>query len=283
MKLSRNVLVGSLAATGMVLGLVAPSLTAQAATTSGVVKDGTVSPTTDLVKGEDAGQLGKGNLAIAYDGKDATNENDVTGHATAKSNAQVQVVSGILLLDAVPDFNFGAAAQDSTKGLVDNTKTNYEKDAIDGNGGSVQVIESRSKTPGFTLTAGLGNFKVASGDGAGDGTALADAGKGADFTLHLAASPIFLNGEALKNGNVAINTTAADIKSTGAASDAGTVMSFVGGQYETGTYSAKFDTSDLAKLTVGKTGADGTTPSVQSLHSTVTWDLNAAPVAAPTV
>lgn len=35
MKLSKNVLVGSLATAGMVLGAVAPALTAQAATTTG--------------------------------------------------------------------------------------------------------------------------------------------------------------------------------------------------------------------------------------------------------
>jgi len=280
MKLSRNVLVGSLATAGMVLGAVAPALTAQAATTSGTVgTDGSITPTTDLEKGVDAGQLGKGNLAIAYDnGKEG--DDAVTGHATAKSNAQVQVVSGILLLDQVPDFNFGAAAENSTKGLVDNTKTasNYESDATDGNGGTLQVIESRSATPGFTLTASVGNFMTPVDATTGKGAALTTGNKGADFTLHLAASPLTVDGKAFSDGNVQKTTTAANILSDGTSS--APVMNFVGGTYETGTYAAKFDTSDLAQLTVGNTGADKTTPSVQSLHSTITWDLNAAAVKA---
>lgn len=46
MKLSRNVLVGSLATVGMVLGSLAPAVVAQAATTSGVVgSDGNVTGT----------------------------------------------------------------------------------------------------------------------------------------------------------------------------------------------------------------------------------------------
>lgn len=66
MKLSRNVLVGSLATVGMVLGAVAPAVTAQAATTTGKVDDdGNVTGVADLKDPQPADE--NGGLAIAYD------------------------------------------------------------------------------------------------------------------------------------------------------------------------------------------------------------------------
>lgn len=268
MKLSRNVLVGSLATVGMVLGAVAPAVTAQAAKTSGVVNsDGTVSKTTDASGMEDAGQLGKGNLAIAYSDK------TTGGSAEAYSNAAVQVVSGVLVLDKVPDFNFGAAASGSVKGLQDNSKVNNDASAVDGNDeGTLQVIESREKTPGFTLTAALGQFKDA------NGTAVTGTGDKPDFILNLAAAPLQLNGEDLKNGNIDITTQAAEMKATdNAATGAQPIMTMEDGKYEAGTYSTQFNNADMAKLTVASGIGDGSNPSVKALHSTITWNLTANP------
>lgn len=219
---------------------------------------------------EDAGQLGKGNLAIAYDG------DGNGGSAEAYSNAAVQVVSGVLVLDKVPDFNFGAAASGSVKGLEDNSKVNNAEDAIDGNDeGTLQVIESREKTPGFTLTASLGGFASKDTDGKDVAVDTTD-----PFILHLAAAPLQLNGEDLKNGNIDVTTQKADIE-TGA-SEASQVMNMAADTYKSGTYSTQFNNSDLAKLTVPKGIGDGNTPSVKALHSTITWNLTAKPAATET-
>lgn len=271
MKLSRNVLVGSLATVGMVLGAVAPAVTAQAAKTSGVVDaDGNVtkSTTTDASGMEEAGQLGKGNLAIAYD-KDGTGTE--TGTAEAYSNAAVQVINGVLVLDKVPDFNFGAAAQKTTKALQDNTKHEGNYEATDGNDeGVLQVTESRSKAPGFTLQAKLADFVNA------DGSKITKGGLGGDFELNLEAAPLTLNDEAYTNGNIPYTTLAQNLKAGG---DAATVMSQAG---KVGTFAAKFNTADLASLYVGDMGkTDADSPSVQSVHSTVTWTLNAKATATP--
>lgn len=142
MKLSRNVLVGSLATVGMVLGAVAPAVTAQAATTTGKFNNGTL----EQVKSTDVGSLADADhkvqdpeaLAIAYDKGDGA----TYGSATAESNANVTVVSGILTLDAVPDFGFGNAASGTTVSLKSNEATG---DAQDGNdSGLLQVTDSRA-------------------------------------------------------------------------------------------------------------------------------------------
>jgi len=191
MKLSRNVLVGSLAVSGMVLGAIAPAVTAQAATTTGQV-DATTGLVTRTAE-KSAGQLGKGNLAIAYDGDGAT------GTASATSNASVQVVNGVLVLDKVPDFNFGAAASGSVKGLADNsrgTSTTTEENTdgtapIDGNDeGSLQVIESRAGLGGFNVTAALGQFKDAEGTAAASTATTGNK----DFILHLSPADMTLDG-----------------------------------------------------------------------------------------
>ena len=274
MKLSSKVLAGSLASAGMVLSLVAPAITAQAAKTSGVVDaDGNVNKTTDASGLEDAGVLGKGNLAIAYDEKgDASGE---TGTATAQSNAAVQVINGVLVLDKVPDFNFGAAAQKTTKSLQNNDRpANNQNTAIEQDGndaGTLQVTESRQSVPGFTLSASVGNFVGAKE------AAITGGGEGKDFILNLGASPLTLDTKPLMNGNVAKDTNAVAITSDGTSS--GNVMDEAKGAYSTGTYATNFDAkSGLVSLYVGDMGNKAAdTPSVQAVHSTITWTLNAKP------
>jgi len=287
MKLSRNVLVGSLATVGMVLGSVAPALTAQAARTSGVTgADGTSveqTKSTDADGMESAGQLGKGNLAIAY----TSTDNKTTGPAAAYSNASVNVVSGILVLDKVPDFNFGTAASGSVKGLVDNSKGSQtateatENDegtaAIDGNDeGNLQVIESRANDAlsGFTVSAGLGAFKASDET---DTYGTAD-----PFVLNMKPADLTLNGAAFKNGNVNYQSENATVTApkdkddtTAKASD---VMNVVAGQkgYTAGTYAAQFNTDKLVSLSVPAGIGSGQT--VKSLNSTITWTLKAQPV-----
>lgn len=286
----------------MVLGAIAPALTAQAARTSGVPgkTDGSAVEQTgskDADGMEDAGQLGKGNLAIAYTSADGTGE---TGTAAAYSNASVNVVSGVLVLDQVPDFNFGAAASGSVKGLVDNSKGTQpdteENDkgtaAIDGNAqGNLQVIESRDKLTGFTVSAALGDFTDASGAAVkGNGTGTEE--NGSAFILNLKPANMTLNGKDYKNGNVNYQTEKANITATTNDPDetaaqpgagAAKVMNVAEGDtgYTTGTYAAALNTSDLVSLTVpsgiGKAGSQ----SVQSLNSTITWTLATTPYTAP--
>lgn len=95
MKLSRNVLVGSLATAGMVLGAVAPAVTAQAATSTGKIDSttGSVTPSTSFNIGN-LNNPDDGQLAIAMDSADGK----TPGTATATSNAAVKVVSGVLVL-----------------------------------------------------------------------------------------------------------------------------------------------------------------------------------------
>lgn len=155
--------------------------------------------------------------------------------------------------------------------MQDNTKNEGNYEATDGNDeGVLQVTESRSKAPGFTLQAKLANFVDA------NNAAITAGGKGADFKLNLEASPLSLNDKAFTNGNIAYTTDAATLAAGG---DAATIMSQAG---NTGTFSAKFNTADLASLYVGDMGkTDADSPSVQSVHSTITWTLNAKATATP--
>ncbi|WP_125763290.1 WxL domain-containing protein [Companilactobacillus hulinensis] len=273
MKLSKNVLVGSLATTGMILGLVAPATTAFAAKTSGVVDPTTgavtKSTTTDASGMEDAGTLGAkdSKLAIAFD--DASGVEGNMGSAEASSTANVQVMSGILTLDAVPNFGFGNAAAGSTVKLQNNDKSTITTDGADGNeDGLLQVTESRSAAPGFTLTAQLQGFKDKDGNAAG--------GQSDDkYALNLSAMD-------LKNGtddNVSVDPvnplkTTGDAITTGAA---GNVMDLAKSSYKTGVVSALFTNPDDASLYVPKDATDGSKAEVKSLSSVITWTLTAKP------
>lgn len=273
MKLSKNVLVGSLATTGMILGMVAPATTAFAATSTGAVDK-----TTGAVTQQDAtevGSLNDGALAIAYDKGDGSTVAD----ATAKSNANVTVVSGILTLDAVPDFGFGNGAAGSTVTLKNNDRdANADASAEDGNNeGLLQVTESRvdkdNVAPGFTLTAALAPF-TSKQDASGTGVN--------DFTLNLASQGL-VDG---KGENVTTSTsTSGAINSEAAAltsdSKAGNVMSLKAGTYKTGSISTNFTKADGDKaagatLDIPDDAGKVSTPdkaSAKSFNSTITWTL----------
>ena len=288
MKLSRNVLVGSLATVGMVLGAVAPAVTAQAATTTGKFNNGTL----EQVKSTDVGSLADADhkvqdpeaLAIAYDKGDGA----TYGSATAESNANVTVVSGILTLDAVPDFGFGNAASGTTVSLKSNEATG---DAQDGNdSGLLQVTDSRAAqadgaegstvkkgdTTGFSLQAQLGAFSTADAPQATDATLLQK------FVMTLNPQELVDGtGESASTGATALKTDSAEITSD---SKNATVMNPAAGSYKVGTVAATFNAANNgATLSVpaGLTKNDASNPSAQSYKSVITWTLNANP-AAPT-
>ncbi len=279
MKLSKNVLVGSLASAGIILGALAPAMTAQAATTTGNIDaDGNVTANADsegkLVE-RDYGVLGKDGTSIAFD-SGVAGDNQY-GKASAESNANVQVLSGVLVLQAVPDFGFGSGAAGSTVALKNNEATGTGKD---GNAqGLLQVTDARSAAPGFSLTAKMGNFTEA------DGTAIAaDKGSGADFNLNLASGDL-TGGDGLTAGEASpISTMPAKLVSSNKDSDQATIMNPKAGSYKVGDLKTTFTTPESAELSIpaGLSTNDVKNPSVKSYTSMITWTLNAAPtVTAP--
>ena len=269
MKLSRNVLVGSLATVGMVLGSLAPAVVAQAATTTGSVDgEGNVTRTD---KTEIGALPGNDKLAIAYNSSDTATD----GEATAQSNASVKVISGVLVLNQVPDFNFGTAVSGQTKDLVDNTK-NSTATAVDGNSqGYLSVLESRdtSKAQGFTLQAALGDFLDADGNKAGTSA----------FTMNLLPQPITNGQTVIDNGTKGDLTTEAAPLESGDATGA-EVMNLSQGDkgYQQGEYLAKFngpteenDNKAGATLKIADGIGDGSKAQVKSLNSVITWTLKA--------
>ncbi|WP_201308439.1 WxL domain-containing protein [Companilactobacillus farciminis] len=272
MKLSRNVLVGSLATVGMVLGAVAPAVTAQAATTSGNI-DGNGNVTMNSTDGKtpvesaDYGVLGQDGTSIAFDGGDGT----TYGTASANSNANVKVLSGVLVLQAVPDFGFGSGASGSTVALKDNNATGAGQD---GNSqGLLQVTDARSETPGFSLTAKMGNFSQV---GSTDAVTAGDA-----FEINLTSQKL-LAGDGTNAGKVSpISSSEAKLISDNKTQ--ATVMNPTAGSYKVGDLKAEFSDSSSASLSIpdGVAANDVTKPSVKSYTSMITWTLNASPKVTP--
>ena len=274
MKLSSKVLAGSLASAGMVLSLVAPALTAQAATTTGQIDDkGNVTHVTKT----DIGSLtnpDNGQLAIAYDSAAGGD-----GEATATSNAAVKVVNGVLVLNEVPDFNFGSAVEGQTKNLVDNSRVDADAQGHDGNSdGNLSVLESRdlTKATGFKLQAQLGDFVDAS---TGKKQALS---AGNAFILNLLPQSV-TDGQ-----NVITGLTTDNVSLNSNDSAASTVMNVskdkLGTNYKDGEYLTTYNAADNA--TGKKAGATLTIPSdisasstgkVSSLNAPVTWTLTTTP------
>jgi hypothetical protein len=212
-----------------------------------------------------------------------TSTNDPT---KATSNVSVTVLSGILTLEAVPNFNFGSVMQGSTAKLKNNTvdttgynstdKTKPITAGEDGNNnGLLEVIDSRNKTdkmPGFTLSASMGPLKTVDSD-----TTTADL----NAVLHLSAIPL-LDGD--KN-NVSTSSTdqmtkPASIDSSKADSTA-TVMNLESGSYNAGIISASFTTPDSASLHVLGSG-DNTKQSAKNMNAVITWTLTAKPTVTTT-
>ena len=272
-KLSKSVLAGSLATAGIVLGAIAPAITAQAATGSGKTNaDGSVTyqdPTTKV------GALGDkdSSLAIAFDEMDTDGTTVKTvGQASAQSNANVTVQSGLLTLDSVPDFGFANAAEGTTVALDNN---NYDDKAADSQGtDKLTVTESRTGEPGFSVDASISTFTP---KGATDQTGAKP------YILNLASTrlkddkggSVGTQG-AVNTGDINISGDSTNTNSTSAAS--GTVINLTKGSYKPGAINASFNKdADDAFLNLDKGKTTGTTTGTKSYNATITWTLTAAP------
>ncbi|WP_368790651.1 WxL domain-containing protein [Companilactobacillus farciminis] len=245
-----------------------PLTTAQAATAIQVQND--TKSTYNALPGSDSGST------PVAESDTVTSSDSATGDGTtASSNVSVTVLSGILTLEAVPNFNFGSLMANSTGKLKSNTTdttgfTNGTTAGIDGNDdGLLEVIDSRNMTsdmPGFTLTASMGPLKTIDTDTSAD----------LDAILYLSAIPL-LNGDQqnVSNSSKDLSTQAATIDSTKQDAPA-TVMNLEKGSYNAGIVSAKFNTPDSAKLHVGGTN-NGTEQSSKKRNAVITWTLSAKP------
>ncbi|WP_334352147.1 WxL domain-containing protein [Companilactobacillus sp. HBUAS56257] len=265
MKLSKSVLAGSLATAGIVLGAIAPAVTAQAATASGNQKsDGSVEyqdPSTSV--GELGGKDSK--LAIAFDELAEDGTVKTVGQAAAQSNANVTVQSGLLTLDAVPDFGFANAAEGTTVAL-DNNDVNGNA-ATDSQGlGNLTVTDSRSTVPGFEVNAAITKFSPVGGP--------TDGSKDKVYTLNLKPTELKNDkGESVAAAGT-LKTEEANIAGGDAAS---TVMNLAAESYAQGPINASFTKADDdAFLTLGDT-AGSDTKTTTSYNATITWTLKAAP------
>jgi len=200
------------------------------------------------------------------------------------STVTVTVVSGVLTLDKVPDFNFGTMAKGTTVKLKSNTADTegFNSDTIGEDGtttnpeGYLQVTDSRNllpetEMPGFTLTASMGKLM----------TANASESEALNAILHLSAIPL-VDGD-----NVNVSSTGVDAKTKAASissvdgSTAQTVMALKKGEYNAGVIRAKYNTPDSASLESLSNSASGSSdePSGKNMNAVITWTLNANPVA----
>lgn len=272
MKLSKSVLAGSLATAGIVLGAIAPTLTAQAATTTGKVDDnGNV---TGLATQEDAAK--NGGLAIAYEDGGTTT---TTGKASMDSNANVKVADGVLMLNEVPDFGFGTAAIGSKVNLQENKYSTKESES--NNNSAVQIIDSRKSAAGFKLEAGITGFS------SGDKTAAVQ-----PFTLSLGKAALVdgdgANVTTANTGSASnddLYTTPVSISGTDAdtTGEDATLADLSADSYKTGVINASFAPSDdNVSLDLSKgSQINGATPSVKSYNAKITWTLTATPTVKP--
>lgn len=202
------------------------------------------------------------------------------------STVTVNVLSGILTLDAVPDFNFGSMMIGSTAKLASNTvdlDDGFNSDSAagdvtsgaDGNSaGTLQMTDSRNTSgsdnmPGFVLTAKMGQLVNSTSDD--DSIAL-------NAILNLSSIPLVdSNDENVSNTESNLSTEKAAITSDG---NSATVIKMTKGSYRPGVIKAKFNTPDSASLTIPKDGQSVTTskdPSSKNVNAVVTWTLSANP------
>lgn len=275
MKIFKNI-VRLLALTSLSMSLT-PLTTAKAATNNEAIK---VNNTTD-------------SLAIAYSANTTptteaastdTSSNTTTTKADgspATSTVSVTVLSGILTLEAVPDFNFGTMTVGSigklksnvvnTDGFtVDNgTNTSDATAGRDGNtDGTLSVIDSRNNLkdmPGFTLSAAIGKLNPTNTDG----------GSTLDAILHLNPMPL-INEENNNVSNSATPLKTDKISVSSVTGNSAPVMNLTKGSYNGGLIKATFNTPDSASLEIPNT-ADNTKTSAKNMNAVVTWTLNAAP------
>ncbi|MQS89150.1 WxL domain-containing protein [Companilactobacillus mishanensis] len=237
MKISKTKLAGSLALAGIVLGAVAPT-TVQAATSAGSFNE-----KGEYVAGKvDGLSLNNGDTVVA----------DEVTQASATSEANVQIVSGFLTLDMVPDFSFGT--------VISGGKTNLKPATVstikdDGNSqGILQVSETRDTAKGFVVTAELAGFRA---DGKGD--------EQKDFTLALTKQALVdQDGKNIAGASSKQATITSDNKPV-------EVINLADGAYNKGQIRAIFNNSDAAQLSVGKSSVTG--QKKQAYSSVITWKL----------
>lgn len=219
------------------------------------------------------------NNALPVDTSAVTEDDGTTQTADANkvatSNVTVDILSGILTLNAVPDFAFGSTMIGSSSKLVSNDVDTTDTDAPLGEDGSsegvVKMIDSRTQTtkdgmatgPGFSLTASIGNLVHGTSE------------LGAILTL--SSMPLVDQNDQ----NVSINS-AKDFKTTKGVLQSGgpaqQLINLQGGTYRAGVIRAHFSTPDSASLEVPNQTNTAPSNSVTKYNAVVTWTLNAAPV-----
>ncbi|WP_334331815.1 MULTISPECIES: WxL domain-containing protein [unclassified Companilactobacillus] len=197
------------------------------------------------------------------------------------STVTVTVLSGILTLDAVPDFNFGTMSKGTTVKLKNNTANTdgfttgsddgSDNAGIDGNSdGYLQVTDSRNLTdpsnmPGFQLSASIGKLNIASNE----------TSESLDAILHLSALNLVDDEDKnVTNSDTLLKTKAVDISSVDGNDQ--TVIDMKSGTYNPGVIRAKYNTPDAASLTIPNDGT-GSTKSSKNMNAVVTWTLTASP------
>ncbi|KRK80130.1 WxL domain-containing protein [Companilactobacillus nodensis] len=195
----------------------------------------------------------------------SNNTDDSAATQTATSSVNVTVVTGLLTLDSVPNFNFGNGASGSTVNLKDNSDDGNI--IVDGNSqGILQVTESRQnsegKTPGFNLSARLNSFS--SNGNQIDG-----------FTMSLNSEGLYdADGDNISTGANKLTTNEARLI---AGSDQETsVMNLAAGTYKSGAIRSSFTDPDSASMYIPK-NADTSSKSMQRYESSIVWTLTPTP------
>jgi len=224
------------------------------------------------------------NAATAADPITATTTatpEDTTNTDPKTSTVTVQILSGILTLDKVPDFNFGAVVLGKTTNLKSNSVTDVPDDfatsgkaGVDGSSdGMVKITESRSNaktgaTPGFTLNASISPL----------------------YPYDTTANPITGNIMTLNSvplvdsDNNNISTSSKDLMTSKAAisdTDTGSssLMDLAAGSYRMGTIEAKWQNPGDATMFVNGTNGGGSASDAKAkkYSAVVTWTLTAKP------
>lgn len=198
---------------------------------------------------------------------------------TATSNVSVEILSGILTLERVPDFAFGATMLGSTAKLQSNLVASDDipdttPSGQDGNDeGVLKMIDSRTETnndgtgPGFSLSASISQLNPYN-----------NGEKSLNTILHLSSLPLVdQNNENISTSTSKdLKTQAGDLDSATGSNP--TLINLQSGTYRTGVIRALFNTPDSATLEIPNQDNDNTSGTVKKYNAVVTWTLNAAPV-----
>ncbi|GEO79229.1 WxL domain-containing protein [Companilactobacillus mindensis] len=276
MKLLKNIV--------RLLALVSLSLSVTPLTTAKAVTNTPIQVTKDTASSSSS-SLGITTKPIAEtESLSATAEDTTTTNSDDPntSNVSVTVLSGILTLEAVPDFNFGSMMQGTIAPLKTNTVdtsefntegTNATASKEGNDAGLLEVIDSRNdmKTmPGFTLSASISKLNPTVANSTDDSLRA---------ILRLSSMPL-LNSE-----NVNVSNSSKDLTTEKTTIDSGktgnentmAVMALDAGSYNGGVIKANFNTPDSASLELPD-GKVSTEASAKKMNSIVTWTLSAKPV-----